>query len=101
VLESGSAEAQLEELKARIAAVEGERDEYKRVYVALLEAYRKLEAGLLGQKRERFAGGEGTEQLALSLLSMLVGRNLSTRMRQRAAEFTLSPARSFPELRVC
>jgi transposase len=74
VLESGSAEAQLEELKARVGAIEAERDEYKRVYVALLEAYRKLEAGLLGQKRERFVGGEGTEQLALSLLSMLVGK---------------------------
>lgn len=51
----------VEELSARLAALEtahaatvAERDEYKRQYVVLLEAYRKLEAGLVGQKRERF-----------------------------------------------
>jgi len=81
VLESGSAEAQLDELRQRLAALESERDsikterdEYKRVYVALLEGYRKLEAGLLGSKRERFVDGAAKEQLALSLLSMLVGQ---------------------------
>jgi len=81
VLESGSAQAQLDELKQRLAALESERDsikterdEYQRVYVALLEAYRKLEAGLLGSKRERFVDGAAKEQLALSLLSMLVGQ---------------------------
>jgi transposase len=50
-------------------ATKRERDEYRRVYLALLEAYRKLEAGLIGQKRERFVGSD--EQLALSLMTML------------------------------
>jgi transposase len=59
----------LKELAARLTAVERERDEYKRLYVALLEAFRKLEAGLQGQKRERFVGSD--EQLVLSLLSMM------------------------------
>ncbi len=66
----------LAELAQQLAALEAardqamrERDEYRRVYLALLEAYRKLEAGLVGQKRERFVGGE--DQLTLSLLSML------------------------------
>lgn len=74
---------QVAELARRLAALEAahskqseeleatkrERDEYRRVYLALLEAYRKLEAGLMGQKRERFVGSD--EQLALSLMAML------------------------------
>jgi transposase len=74
---------QVAELARRLAALEAahgklsqeheatkrERDEYRRVYLALLEAYRKLEAGLIGQKRERFVGSD--EQLALSLMTML------------------------------
>ncbi len=75
MLENGSAEAQLEDLKQRLTVLEAERDEYKRVYLALLEAYRKLEAGLVGQKRERFVAGVEKEQLALFLLSMLVGKD--------------------------
>jgi len=72
VLDELAAAAKLNELKDRLAALETERDEYKRLYVALLEAYRKLEAGLVGQKRERFVA-EDAVQLALSLMSMLVG----------------------------
>jgi transposase len=71
---------QLADLTRRLAVLEAERDqatqerdEYRRVYVALLEAYRKLEAGLAGQRRERFVGGD--EQLTLSLLSMLTGHS--------------------------
>lgn len=73
----------LEELSARITALElerktverdrdavqRERDEYKRLYVALMEAYRKLEAGLTRHQRERFE--DGKEQMVLSLLSMM------------------------------
>ena len=74
MLDAGADEAKPNELMDRLAALETERDEYKRLYVALLEAYRKLEAGLVGQKRERFVAGDG-EQLALSLMSMLVGNS--------------------------
>lgn len=38
-----------------------ERDEYKRQYLALLEAYRKLELGIVGQKRERFISNQAQE----------------------------------------
>lgn len=62
--------ARLTTLSESVKQLESERDEYKRVYVALLEAYRKLEAGLVGQKRERFIGGE--EQLTLAELLKLV-----------------------------
>ena len=63
-------------------AFRSERDEYKQLYVKLLEAYRKLEAGLFGQKRERFVAGP--EQLTLALLSMLV----SDKAAEPAAEPT-------------
>ena len=65
------AELARKELEAQLQRTEQERDEYRRVYLALLEAYRKLEAGLVGQKRERFTGGD--EQLTMSLLAMLTG----------------------------
>jgi transposase len=61
------------ELSRELETTKQERDEYRRVYLALLEAYRKLEAGLIGQKRERFVGGD--EQLVLSLLAMLTQGN--------------------------
>ena len=62
----------IEELAGRLRSLESERDEYKQLYVSMLEAYRKLEAGLVGQKRERFA--EGGEQTTLGLLSLLTGQ---------------------------
>lgn len=64
-------EAVQQELARKLEQAERERDEYRRVYLALLEAYRKLEAGLFGQKRERFLGAGAQEQLTLSLLAML------------------------------
>lgn len=48
-----------------------ERDEYKKLYLLLLEKCKKLEAGLLGQKAERLPKNE--QQLTLSLLQMLLG----------------------------
>jgi len=52
--------------------LESERDEYKRLYVALMEAYRKLEAGLTRHHRERFTDA-GEQTTLLSLLGMLTG----------------------------
>jgi len=43
-----------------------ERDEYKKLYLLLLEKCKKLEAGLLGQKAERLPKDE--RQLTLSML---------------------------------
>jgi transposase len=47
------------QLAGEFAKLERERDEYKKQYLLLLEAYRKLELGLVGQKRERFIGAPG------------------------------------------
>ena len=47
-----------------------ERDEYKMQYLALLEAYRKLELGIVGQKRERFVSGQAQEVFQVVLDSL-------------------------------
>lgn len=78
-------------LEARAVKAEKERDEYRRSYLALLEAYRKLEAGLYGQKRERF---EGTDNVTLSLLSML------TESSSAAAADAAKPAEATPTQQV-
>jgi transposase len=61
----------LEELTARIEKVERDRDEYRRLYLEMLEKNRKLELGILGQKAERVPGDDG--QLTLQMLSTLLG----------------------------
>lgn len=64
--------AEKNELAAENQKLAVERDGYKQQYVLMLEAYRKLEAGLRGQSRERFVVA-GDEQLTLAaLLSMVV-----------------------------
>lgn len=77
---------QLIDIKERLAALEeanakfvaenekliAEREEYRKLYLSTLELCRKLEQGILGQKRERHSDSD--EQLSLSLLSMLLGK---------------------------
>lgn len=69
--DSASVEEKLGALTEEVSALRTERDEYKRQYVAMVEAYRKLEAGLTRHHRERHV--DGAEQTTLSLLSMLTG----------------------------
>jgi transposase len=70
VPDDGALEARLTELQQRVARVESERDEYKHQYVVLLEAYRRLEAGLLRQQRERYVAADAS-QLTLGLVAMV------------------------------
>ncbi|HET6261794.1 MAG TPA: transposase, partial [Chloroflexia bacterium] len=79
-------EAAREQMARKLTQAEHERDEYRRVYLALLEAYRKLEAGLGGQKRERFVGVGPEEQLALSLLGMLTSDSAAPRAESTPAQ---------------
>jgi transposase len=51
-----------------------ERDEYKKLYTELLERCRKLELGIIGQKREKFSTAEG--QLTLSIIEALSNAGL-------------------------
>lgn len=62
------ADARLAE--AALRRVEAERDEYKKLYVVMLEQVRRLEAGLVGQKRERHV--PTSEQLTMDVVSSLV-----------------------------
>lgn len=64
-----------ERLVALMAAAErltSERDQYKKLYLEMLELCRKLERGIVGQKRERLSASD--DQLTLSLMQMLLGK---------------------------
>jgi transposase len=61
-----------EEVAALVERLSSERDGYRKLYLETLELCRKLERGILGQKRERMSGEDA--QVAMSLLGMLVGR---------------------------
>jgi transposase len=59
------------ELTAENARLFSEREQYRKLYLDTLETCRKLEQGILGQKRERLTGEDAST--TLSLLSMLLG----------------------------
>lgn len=61
----------LNELSARVDALAAERDEYRKLYLQSLELCRKLEMGIVGQKRERLSAANN--QLTMSLLHMMLG----------------------------
>jgi transposase len=71
VLDAAPENARLVDLEAKVAALATERDEYKKLYLATLELCRKLERGILGQKREKLSPGDA--QITMSLLGMLLG----------------------------
>lgn len=66
-------EAKLRELSTANKTLRIERDEYRKQYLALLQLCRKLERGILGQKRERLSPDE--RQLSLALLATLLGED--------------------------
>jgi len=64
---------ELSELRSAHEKSEAEREQYRALYLDLLERYKKLEQGILAQKRsERMRTSE--YQLALDLLGTLLGR---------------------------
>lgn len=71
---AASADERTTELEHQIAELTDQRDRYKQLYLDMLELCRKLEIGILGQKREKLPPGE--EQLTLQLLEMLLGKQL-------------------------
>jgi hypothetical protein len=64
-------EEKLAQLEQSLASLSAERDEYKRLYLSMLELCRKLERGILAQKRERFVDGDAS--VTMSLLGLLTG----------------------------
>ena len=63
----------ISELEASQAKLAAERDEYRKLYLSTLELCRRLEQGLVGQKREKLSAGDA--QTTMSLLGMLVNRD--------------------------
>jgi transposase len=66
-------EQQIAELASDNVRLVTERDGYRKLYLETLELCRKLERGILGQKREKLSAHD--EQLAMSLLGLLLGND--------------------------
>jgi transposase len=74
----------IEALEARLAAVERERDEYRKLYLLAREEIAQLKRGLLGQKAHRAPKDEGQLSMFLLELAMgLEGGDDDDRLRQR------------------
>jgi len=69
---AGSLEGKVVELTAEVARLVAEREQYRKLYLDMLEKCRKLEQGILGSKRERLTGEDAST--TLSLLAMLLGQ---------------------------
>jgi transposase len=63
-------EAQLSELRAKVDALEAEREHFRTLDLQMLEVCRKLELGIVGPKRERLSDNDA--QLTMSMLGMLL-----------------------------
>jgi transposase len=67
---AASIEAKLAELSARVDGLAAERDEYRQLYLQMLERCRKLEFAVIGQKGERLPASDA--QLTMSMLGTLL-----------------------------
>jgi transposase len=63
--------ARVAELEARLARVERERDEYRKLYLLAREEIEQLKRGLIGQKAHRAPQDEN--QLSLAILDLALG----------------------------
>ena len=71
MLNTTSNSKRLAALEQQVLSLTAQRDQYKKLYLEMLELCRKLERGILGQKREKLPPAE--EQLTMSLLALLLG----------------------------
>lgn len=60
-----------EEIAALVERLSAEREQYRKLYVDTLALCRKLEQGIVGQKREKLSAGDA--QITMGLLGMLLG----------------------------
>ena len=72
VPDANSVAEKITSLEEQVAEISAQRDQYKKLYLDMLELCRKLERGILGQKREKLPRAE--EQLTLQVLSMMLGQ---------------------------
>jgi transposase len=68
-------EARIDEASSKIAKLERERDEYKKLVRLLQEENERLKRGLLGQKAERLPRNDA--QLSLAILNLMLGGDAS------------------------
>ena len=61
--------------KAEYEKVVGEREQYRQLYLKMIEQCRKLELGLLGQKAERLSPAD--TQLTMAVLAQMLGESAS------------------------
>jgi transposase len=71
VVTEATFEERLQAFEARLAKVEHERDEYKKLAGLLQEQVERLKRGLLGQKAERLPQNDA--QLSLAILNLALG----------------------------
>lgn len=81
----------LEALEHKVAAAESERDQYRKLYLEMMERCRKLERGLIGPKSERHAP---EEQLSLSVLDMVLGARAAEEVEGILAELRTEEVRA-------
>lgn len=67
--------ARIADLEERLADLERERDEYRKLYLLAREEIAQLRRGLIGQKAHR--APDGDEQLSLAILGLLLGQGVS------------------------
>ena len=65
--------AERDAIVAERDTVAAEREQYKKLYLEMLALCRKLELGIVGQKRERFIEGD-SPQLTMSVIGMVTGK---------------------------
>lgn len=81
----------VEALEYKVAAAESERDQYRKLYLEMMERCRKLERGLIGPKSERHAP---EEQLSLSVLDMVLGARAAEEVEGILAELRTEEVRA-------
>jgi transposase len=74
----------LDSLEKQFATAQRERDEYRRLYMEMMERCRKLERGLLASKSEHLSKDES--QLSLDVLAMMIGDRAKAELDAALAE---------------
>lgn len=74
----------LELLEQQFATAQRERDEYRRLYLEMMERCRLLERGILGSKSEHL--DKDSPQLSLDVLSMMLDERQRTELEAALAE---------------
>ena len=87
-------ESELEALRVLVEKLSTEREQYRELYLQMLEINRKLELGILSQKSERLSPDQS--QLTLQLLASLLGKNESKESGEKDGDAEAAPTGAPP-----